>query len=207
MISPLATNPYVLFAKKNMQAQNMNELIAWLKANPNRASVGTGSASYRLLAAFFQKQTGTQLTLVPYRGLAPAMQDLIAGEIDLSFGTPDQLPLARAQNLKVYAATSEAPLALAPDIPTFRGLGLPTLSFSDWWGLFAPKGTPRDIIGRLNAAAVAALSDPFVRSRIVELGFDVFPREQQTPNALGALQKAEAEKWWPIIRELGIKAE
>jgi tripartite-type tricarboxylate transporter receptor subunit TctC len=206
-ISPLATNPYVLFAKKNMQARDLNELIAWLKANPNRASVGTGSASYRLLAAFFQKQTGTQLTLVPYRGLAPAMQDLIAGEIDLSFGTPDQLPLARALNLKVYAATSEAPLALAPDIPTFRELGLPTLSFSDWWGLFAPKGTPRDIIGKLNAAAVAALSDPAVRSRIVELGFDVFPREQQTPNALGALQKAEAEKWWPIIRELGIKAE
>jgi tripartite-type tricarboxylate transporter receptor subunit TctC len=206
-ISPLATNPYLLFARKTMLAGDLRELLAWLRANANRASVGTGSAAYRLLAAFFQKQTGTQFTVVPYRGLAPAMQDLMAGQIDLTFGTPDQLPLVRAERIKAYAATSDVRLALAPDTPTFRELGLPALSFPDWWGLFAPRGAPSDVIGKLNAAAAEALADPAVRARIVELGFDVFPREERTPEALRALVKTNANKWWPIIKELGIKAE
>jgi tripartite-type tricarboxylate transporter receptor subunit TctC len=135
------------------------------------------------------------------------MQDLIAGQIDLSFGTTDQLPLARAGSIKAYGVTSDARLALAPDIPTFVEMGLPALSFSGWYGLFAPKGTPREIIGKLNAAAVDALADPSVRSRLVDLGLEVFARERQTPEALAALQKADAEKWWPLIKELGIKAE
>ena len=135
------------------------------------------------------------------------MQDLVAGQIDLFFGTPDQLPLVRAGSIKAYAVTSDTRLALAPDIPTFAEMGLPALSYSAWFGLFAPKGTPKDIIGKLNAAAVEALADPAVRSRLVDLGLEIFPREQQTPEALGALVKADAEKWWPIIKELGIKAE
>jgi tripartite-type tricarboxylate transporter receptor subunit TctC len=137
------------------------------------------------------------------------MQDLVAGQIDLCFYSPEQLPLTlmRAGSIKAYAVTSDTRLALAPDIPTFGEMGLPRLSFSAWFGLFAPRGTPRDIIGKVNAAAVEALADPTVRSRLVELGFEVFPRERHTPEALASLQKADAQKWWPIIKELGLKAE
>ena len=135
------------------------------------------------------------------------MLDLIAGQIDLSFNPPDQLPLMRAGSIKAYAVTGNSRMALAPDIPTFRELGLPSISFSEWFGLFVPMGTSRDVIAKLNAAAVEALADPTIQSRLVELGLEIFPRQEQTPEALGALQKADAEKWWPIIKELGIKAE
>jgi tripartite-type tricarboxylate transporter receptor subunit TctC len=206
-ISPLVGSSLVLFARKTMPAKNLNELIAWLKANPNKASAAVTAVPPRLVAAFFQKETGTQLTLVPYRGNAPAVQDLAAGQIDLWFGGPDQLPLMRAGSIKAYAVTSDKRLAVASDIPTFAEMGLPTLSFSNWSGLFAPKGTPKDTIERLNGAAVEALADAAVRSRLAELGYQAFPRDQQTPEALGALVKADAEKWWPIIKELGIKAQ
>jgi tripartite-type tricarboxylate transporter receptor subunit TctC len=207
-ISPLATTPLVLFARKTMPATNLNELIGWLKANPNsKASAGIASVERRLVAAFFQKETGTNFALVPYRGTAPAMQDLVAGQIDLLIDTPIQLPLVRAGSIKAYAVTSDTRLALAPDIPTFAEMGLPTLSYSQWFGLFAPKGTPTEVIGKLQVAAVEALANPAARSRLIELGLEVFPREQQTPEALGALVKAGAEKWWPIIKESGIKAE
>jgi len=206
-IAPLATTPAVLLARKTMSPIDLNELISWLKANPNKASVGIIVASIHLITAFFQKETGTQLTLVPYRGVAPAVQDLAAGQIDLLFASPDTLPLVRAGNIKAYAVTSDARLALAPDIPTFAEMGLPAVSYSGWYALFAPRGTPRDIIGKLNAAAVEALADPAVRSRLIELGLEIFPRDQQTPEALGALVRADAAKWWPIIKESGIKAE
>jgi tripartite-type tricarboxylate transporter receptor subunit TctC len=206
-ISPLVTVSNVLFAKKAMPAKNLNELVAWLKANPNKASAGVTSVGPRLVAAFFQKETGTQITPVPYRGNAPAAQDLAAGQIDLWFGAPEQLPLVRAGSIKAYAVTSDARMAVAPDIPTFGEMGLPALSFSQWVGLFAPKGTPRDIIGKLNAAVIEALADPVVRSRLAAFGLEVFPREQQTPEALGGMVKSGVEKWWPIIKELGIKAE
>jgi tripartite-type tricarboxylate transporter receptor subunit TctC len=204
-ISPLGAFPYVLYARKTMPANDLRELIAWLKANPNKASAGVPSGGLHLVTAFFEKQTGTQFTLVPYRG-NPA-QDLVAGHIDLGFNTPDQLPLVRAGSVKVYAVTSDTRNVMAPDIPTFGEMGLPALSFSAWTGLFAPKGTPQDIIGKLNTAAVEALADPAVRSRLIDLGLEIFPREQQRPEALGAMVKADAEKWWPIIRELGIRAE
>jgi len=159
------------------------------------------------LAAFFQKKTATQFTFVPYRGGAPAIQDLVAGQIDLLLMAPDALPLVRAGGIKAYAVTSDTRLALAADIPTFGEMGLPSLSYLAWWGLFAPKGTPRDIIRTLNAAAVEALADEAVQSRLVDLGVDIFPRHRQTPEALGALVKADAEKWWPLIKEFGIRAE
>jgi len=204
-ISLLVASPNVLFASKAVPAKDLKELIAWLKANPNKASAGVTAVGYCLLAAFFQKETGTQFALVPYRGVPPAVQDLAAGQIDLWFGTADQLPLVRAGSIKAYALASDARMAVAPDIPTFGEMGLPTVSFSAWVGLFAPKGTPKEIIGKLNAAAVEALADPAVRSRLVELGYEIFPRELQTPEALGV--KADAEKWWPIIKKLGIKPE
>jgi tripartite-type tricarboxylate transporter receptor subunit TctC len=185
----------------------LGELITWLKANPNGASAGVQTVGFRLLMAFFQKVVGTKFTLVPYRGSAPAMQDLMAGHIDLAFGGGDSLPLMQAGNIKAYAVANNMRVAIAPDIPTFAEMGLPSLSYSAWYGLFAPKGTPKQIIDRLNAAAVEALADPAVRTRLADLGMEVFPRGRQTPEALGALQKADAAKWWPLIKEFGIKAE
>jgi tripartite-type tricarboxylate transporter receptor subunit TctC len=204
-VSPLAATPVFLFARKTLPANSLSELIAWVKANP--ASAGIQTVGSRLLMAFFQKEIGTQFTLVPYRGNAPAMQDLMAGHIDLAFAGGDSLPLMQAGNVKAYAVASDTRVANAPDIPTFAEMGLPTLSYSEWFGLFAPKGTPKDIISRLNAAAVEALADPAVRSRIVEVGYDIFPRVQQTPEALTALVKGDTEKWSPLIKEFGIKAE
>jgi len=205
-ISPLSTNPNLLYAKKTVPARDLTELIAWLKSNP-KVSAGTTSVAGRLVIAVFQRETGTRLAVVPYRGTAAVFQDLMGGQIDITFLPMDGLPLVRAGSLKAYAAASKTRLTGAPDIPTFAELGFPKIWWLGWNGLFAPKGTPKDIIGKLNAAAVQALADPAVRSRLADLGQEVFPPEQQTPEALGALVKADAEKWWPIIRELGIKAE
>jgi tripartite-type tricarboxylate transporter receptor subunit TctC len=200
--------PYVMLARRTMPARNLPELIAWLKANPNKASAGIQNSGVRMLMALFRQQTGTQFALVPYRGGGPAMQDLLAGQIDLLMAVPAiGLPLLGAGSIKAYAVTGEVRLASASDIPTFVEMGLPGLSFSEWGGLFAPKGTPKDIIGKLNSASVEALADPAVRSRIAAAEVEIFPREKQTPEALAALQKSDAERWWPIIKELGIRAE
>jgi tripartite-type tricarboxylate transporter receptor subunit TctC len=200
MISLLFTSPVALFSRKTMPAKDLNELIAWLKANPNKASAGSAASSFRLINALFQKETGTQFTLVPYRGGAPAMQDLVGGQIDLLFMNLDVLPLVRAGSIKAYAVATDTRSALAPDIPTFGEMGLP-LSFSGfgWQGLFAPKGTPKEIIDRLNAAVVQGLADPAMPARLAKIGYEIFPREQQTPEALGAFQKAQIEKWWPFV--------
>jgi tripartite-type tricarboxylate transporter receptor subunit TctC len=168
---------------------------------------GDGLQRHRCNLENNESRDGGAVTLVPYRGAAPEIQDLLAGQIDLFFDTPAQLSLVRAGSVKAYAVTSGTRLVLAPDIPTFAEMGLPALSFATWLGLFAPKGTPKDIIGRLNGATAEALADPAVRSRLADFGYQTVPREQQTPEALGALAKADAEKWWPIIKELGIKAE
>jgi tripartite-type tricarboxylate transporter receptor subunit TctC len=206
-ISPLAAVPVFLVGRKTMPAKDLNQLIAWLKTNPNKASAGIAVLAYRLLFEFFEKETGTQFTLVPYRGAAPAMQDLLAGQIDFLFDTPVSLPLVRSGSIKGYAVTSDTRSPLAPDIPTFVEMGLRALSFSTWVACFAPKGTPTDIMGKLNATIVEALAEPLVRSKLADFGYEVFPRERQTPEALGSLVKADADKWWPIIKELGIKAQ
>jgi tripartite-type tricarboxylate transporter receptor subunit TctC len=207
-ILPLVTNPALLLAKKAMPANDLKGLIAWLKASPGKATMGIYTIGLRIMIEAFQKDTATRLTLVPYRGEAPAIQDLLAGQIDMLIDTPLQLPLVRAASIKAYAVTSETRLALAPDIPTFGEMGLPALfSLTSWFGLFAPSGTPKDIIGKLNGAAVEALADPAVRSRFADFGMEIFPREKQTPEALGALVKADAEQWLPLIKEFGIKAE
>jgi tripartite-type tricarboxylate transporter receptor subunit TctC len=204
-VSPLGATAAIFYARKTLPAKDLRELIDWLRANPNKASAGIAIASYHLLTAFFQKETATQFTFVPYR--SGAMQDLLAGRIDLLFSPPDALPLVRAGSIKAYAVASDTRFALAPDIPTFGEMGLPTVSYSAWFGLFAPKGTPKDIVSTLNAAVVEALADPLVQSRLADLGVEIFPRDQQTPEALGARVKADAEKWWPLIKEFGIKAE
>jgi tripartite-type tricarboxylate transporter receptor subunit TctC len=206
-ISPLASTPLVLFASSLVPARDLSELITWLNANPGKASAGIASIERRLVAALFQRETGTQFALVPYRGTAPAMQDLLAGQIDLLIDTAIQLPLVRAGSIKAYAVTSDTRMPLAPDIPSFSDSGFRTLSYSQWFGLFAPRGTPRDIIEKLNLATTDALADPAVRNRFDELGFEIFPRDQQTAGKLREMVEADAKKWWPIIRELRIKAE
>jgi tripartite-type tricarboxylate transporter receptor subunit TctC len=207
-IAPLATGPLALVARKTMPAVDLRELIAWLMERPNQASAGMNTLGFRLVAARFQKQTGTQFTIVPYRAVVTLIGDLLAGQIDLVFGTlMTHLPLLRAGSEKIYAVTGERRSPLVPDIPTFAEMGLSAVTYTNWYALFAPKGTPKDIVGKLNQAAVAALADSAVRSRLDELGYDAFPREQQTPEALAALQKGDAEKWWPIIKEFGIRAE
>jgi tripartite-type tricarboxylate transporter receptor subunit TctC len=206
-IAAIGTAPFVLFASKAVPANELRGLIDWLKANPSKASAGIALGSIQLMNYVFQKETATSFALVPYRGNAPAMQDLLAGQIDLLFDGIAQLPLLRAGNVKAYAVTTETRFPTAPDIPTFRELGLPGLSFSSWVALFAPKGAPQDIVSKLNAAVREALTDPAVISRLLDLGVETFPREQQTPEALETMRKADAEKWWPIIKEAGIKAE
>jgi len=200
---------FILVAKKALPANNLKELIAWLKANPDRASLGTSGVGSQphLAGILFQKLTGTTFQHVPYRGSGPAIQDLIAGQIDLVFGDPSVVPAVQAGSVKAIAVAAKHRLPAVPDIPTAEESGLAGFSFSNWAGIFAPKGTPKDIIGKLNGAVASTLAEPNVRQRLVELGVEIPSREQQMPEAFAALQKAEIEKWWPIIKAAGIKAE
>jgi tripartite-type tricarboxylate transporter receptor subunit TctC len=209
-ISLFRSAPYLILSRSTIPANDVQGLVAWLKANPNNASAGSNGAGspQQVSGLLFQNLTGTRFPFVPYRGSGPAMQDLVAGQIDLMFESPtNALPNARAGRIKAYAVMAKNRLAAAPDIPTADEAGLPGLYFSYWGGLWAPKGTPKDIIAKLDAAIVDALADPSVRSRLTALGLEIFPREQQTPEALAALQKAEIEKWWPIIKAANIKGE
>jgi tripartite-type tricarboxylate transporter receptor subunit TctC len=209
-IALLADAPLLILGKKALAANDLKELIAWLKANPDRASMGTTGAGGpgHLLGLLLQKETGTRFGLVPYRGANPAVQDLVAGQIDMMIANPaTSLPHVRAAKIKAFAVTSGNRMAIAPEIPSVDEAGLPGFYFSLWAALFAPRGTPKTIIGRLNAAAVSTLEDPATRQKLVDQGFVIPPREQQTPEALGAYQKAEIEKWWPVIKAAGIKVE
>ena len=209
-IALLASNPQLIISKNALPANDLPGLIAWLKANPDKASAGTagpGSVSH-VSGVFFQRETGTRFQFVPYRGVNLAQQDLIGGQLDLLFDqAPSALPSVRAGKIKAYAVTAKTRLSSAPNIPTVAEAGVPQLGMSIWSALWAPKGTPQDVIAKLNAAAADAMADPVVRDRLGDLGLDIPPREQQTPEALGALHKAEIEKWWPIIRSANIKLE
>jgi tripartite-type tricarboxylate transporter receptor subunit TctC len=209
-VALLANTPHLVVAKKTMPANDLNGFIAWLKANPDKATAGTAGVGTppHIGAVFFQKATATHFAMVPYRGAGPAMQDLVAGQIDMLIDTPiTVLPQMRAGAIKAYAVAAKSRLAAAPEIPTTEEAGLPGFYFSNWFAFFVPKGTPKPIIDQLNAATVEALADPNVRARVIELGQDSFPRDQQTPAALAKLQKADIETWWPIIKAAGIKGE
>lgn len=209
-VSLVATTPLLIVAKKAMPAQSMTELIEWLKANPDKALMGipgVGGASH-LAGVFFQKETGTRFQFVPYRGLGPAMQDLVGGQIDMMTDfAANTLPQVRAGTVKAYAVTDKKRLETAADIPTVDEAGLPGFYMSAWQAIFAPKGTPRAIIVRLNAAVTDALADPIFHQRLANLQWEIPLREQRTPEALGILQKAEIDKWWPIIKAGNIRAE
>jgi tripartite-type tricarboxylate transporter receptor subunit TctC len=209
-ISLISTNSYLIVAKNAVPAKDLRGLIDWLKANPDQATEGTAGAGspQHVSGVFFQKATGTRFQFVPYRGAAPAMADLLAGHIDMIIDDPtSSLPQVRAGRIRAFAVTSKTRLAAAPDIPTVDEAGLPGFYFSRWHALWAPKGTPNDAVEKLNGALVAALADPGVRTKLADLGQDIFPREQQTPQALGAYHKAEIDKWWPIIKAAGIRME
>jgi tripartite-type tricarboxylate transporter receptor subunit TctC len=209
-VAPLSTTSLLLLARRTMPADDLNGLIAWLKSNPDKTSMGIGTVAglAYIAGVFFQKQTGTRFGLVPYRGGAPALQDVVAGQIDLAILDPTtSLTQVRAGLVKAYAVLAKVRLAAAPDILTVDEAGLPGFYASMWHGLWVPKGTPKAIIAKLNAAVVAALADPGLRARLADLGQEIFPPNQQTPEALATLQKAEIEKWWPIIKAAGIKAE
>jgi tripartite-type tricarboxylate transporter receptor subunit TctC len=207
-VALIATNPEVIVSNTAVPAKDLRELIAWLKPNQGNVSVGMASMSHRVAAVYFQNNTGTRFVFVPYRGAGPAMQDLVARQIDMMFDqAANSLPQLRNKTIKAYAVTAKERLASAPDIPTVDEAGLPGFYIAVWTALWAPAGTPKPVIAKLNAAVVEALGNPAVRARLADLGQDIPPPDQQTPAALGALQKAEIEKWWPIIKAANIRPE
>jgi tripartite-type tricarboxylate transporter receptor subunit TctC len=209
-IALLSSNPHVIVANAALPAKNLRELIGWLKRNPDRASAGTAGAgtTTHLGGILFQQSAGVRFQLVPYRGAAPALQDVMAGQIDLMIDVAsDCLPFLQSGKIKAFAVTASTRLASAPEIPTVDEAGLPGFHMSTWYGLYGPRGLPTDVLAKLNAATVSALTDGTVRRRLADLGLDIAPRDQQTPQALATLQRAEIEKWWPIIKAANIKPE
>jgi tripartite-type tricarboxylate transporter receptor subunit TctC len=206
-IALLASNPQLIVAKKAMPAKDLKESIAWLKANPGKATQGTagvGSPSH-VSGVYFQTASDTTFQFAQYRGAAPAMQDLVGGHVDLMFDQPpNSLPHVRDGNIKAYAVTAKSRLASAPEIPTVDEAGLPGFYISVWSGMWAPKGTPKEVISKLNAAVVDALADKAVQRRLAELGQETAAIDQQTPAALAAFQRAEIEKWWPIVKAMNL---
>jgi tripartite-type tricarboxylate transporter receptor subunit TctC len=209
-IALVSSNPHLIVANAAMPAKNLREFIAWLKLNPGKASAGTAGAgtTTHLGGLLFQQSAAVRFQLVPYRGAAPALQDVMAGQIDLMIDVAsNSLPYRQGGKIKAYAVTASTRLASAPDIPTVDEAGLPGFHMTTWYGLFGPKGMPRDVLAKLNAATLSALADGAVGRRLGDLGLNIPPREQQTPEALATLQRAEIEKWWPIIKAANIKPE
>jgi tripartite-type tricarboxylate transporter receptor subunit TctC len=203
-VALLSSNPYVVVARKGLPAKNLRDLITFLKANPERVTLGTAGAGsgQHVSGIYFQKATDVALQFVPYRaGSSDIMKELVGGHIDLTFDQAiSALSHVRNGEVKAYAVTAGTRLAAAPDIPTIDEAGAPGVYISTWSGLWVAKGTPKDIIRKLTSAAMDALASPPVRQRLEDLGQVIPPREQQTAEALGALHKAEIEKWWPIIK-------
>jgi tripartite-type tricarboxylate transporter receptor subunit TctC len=209
-VALLATTPFLLLAKNTMPPDDLKGFIAWLRANPDKVTQGIAGVGgpEHIGGILLQKEIGTRFGFVPYRGGAPALQDLAAGQIDMAIFDPTTtLAQVRGRLVKAYAVTAATRLSSAPEIPTVDEAGLPGFRISLWHGLWVPKGTPKGIIAKLNAAVVTALADPSLRARLADLGQEIFPPDQQTPEALRTLQKAEIAKWWPIIKAAGIKAE
>src|SRR5213080_682466 len=206
----LPSNPMVIVSKNAVPAKSLPELLDWLKARPTPAAAGTagaGSGSH-VAGLYFENVSGIKLQYVPYRGTAPAMNDLVAGQIDLIVDQiSNSIGQVRAGNIRAYAVTSDKRLDSAPDVPTTDEAGLPGFHMTLWSGLWAPKGTPKTIVAKLNIAAVDALNDPAVRKQLENLGLQMPSKDQLAPEALGAWQKAEMAKWWPMIKAANVNVE
>ncbi len=209
-VALVATQPFLIDARKTLPANNLKELVAWLKANGDKTTMGTsgvGSPSH-VAGVLMQNMVGVKWQMVSYRSAGLATQDLLAGITDIQLDTPAvSLPHVKSGDLKAYAVTAKERIAVAPDIPTTDEAGLPGYYFSFWHAMWAPKGTPKPVIAKLNAAIRAGLTDPDTRKKLLDLAQVIYPPEQQTPEALHEFQKAEVDKWWPIIKAAGIKAQ
>ncbi len=209
-VAMIATNPQVVVSKNAVPAKNLKELIAWIRANQDKMLVGTGgvAASSHMGAIYFQSLIGAKFHFVNYRGGAPALQALLGGEVDIYVTQVSTVAAQiKAGKIRAYAVTAKTRQPAVPDVPTVDEAGLPGFHTAIWHGLWLPKGTPRDVVMKLNAAVVEALADPALRARFDSLGQEIPPRDQQTPEALFAHHKAEIEKWWPMIKAAGLKAE
>jgi tripartite-type tricarboxylate transporter receptor subunit TctC len=196
-VSLIGSTPWLIVAKNAMPANDLKGFIAWLKANPDVASTGTSGVGTpgHVGGVLFQAATGTHFQFVPYRSGGLVVQDLLGGQIDMAIVDPvSSLPQVRAGKIKAYAVMAKGRLEAAPEIPTVDEVGLPELHLAPWHGIWVPMGTPGNIVSRLNAAVVSALANATVRQRIADQGMEIGPREQQTPEALGAFHKAEIEK-------------
>jgi tripartite-type tricarboxylate transporter receptor subunit TctC len=207
-IGLVSNNPQLMVSKNDLPANTLGELVTWMKANPGKINFVNQNAAANVSGVLFENLTKQKVQFIPYRGAGPAMTDLISGTVDLLVVQGAvALPQVRAGKIKALANLSAQRSASMADIPTADETGVPGLYMSGWFGFWAPKGTPKEIIGKLNAATLEALADPAIQKRFSELGLDVAPREQQTPEGLAAFQKAEIAKWWPIIKEAGIGAQ
>jgi tripartite-type tricarboxylate transporter receptor subunit TctC len=204
-IALISNNPQLMVAKKDLPADNLKDLVAWMTANPGKINFVNQNAAANVTGVLFENLTKQKVQFIPYRGAGPAMTDLVSGTVDLLVVQGAvALPQIRGGKIKALANLSPQRSASMPDIPTADETGVPGLYMSGWFGFFAPKGTPKDVIAKLNAATVEALADPAIQKRFTELGLDVAPRAQQTPEGLAAFQKVEIDKWWPIIKAAGI---
>jgi tripartite-type tricarboxylate transporter receptor subunit TctC len=209
-VSLLPSAPQIIVSPNSVPAGNLKELVDWIKADPSKVNYGTsgfGSPSH-VSGVLLQNVTGAKFQLVPYRGAALVMADMMAGTIQLSmFPVTVALPQVRADRVRSYAITASKRSSAAPEIPTVDEAGLPGFHVSLWWGLWMPKGTSQEIIAKLNTAVVNALADPATQKRFADQGLDIPPRAQQTPEALATYQKAEIEKWWPIVKAANIRGQ
>jgi tripartite-type tricarboxylate transporter receptor subunit TctC len=209
-VAMIGANPMLIVGKAAVPATNLKELIAWIRASREGVNVGTagpGSGTH-ISGVYFQNVIGVSLQFVPYKGSGPAMQDLIGGQIDMMVDQmSNSLPQVRGGKIKAYAITAKARSGAAPDIPTVDEAGLPGFYISIWYGTWVPRGTPKEAVAKLNAAVADALADATVRQRLADLGLEIVPAAQQTPEALGAHHKAEIEKWWPIIKAAGVRID
>jgi tripartite-type tricarboxylate transporter receptor subunit TctC len=206
----IATQPFFIVARKKMPANTLKELLAYLRENGDKMNVGNsgiGSPSH-VSAILFEKAAGVKLTMVPYRGAGDSTTALLAGQIDVMLNTPAlSVAQMKAGQIKVYAVTAKNRIAMAPDVPTTDEAGLPGFYFTFWHALWAPKGTPKEIVAKLNGALRNALANPSTRKKLIDLAQEIFPDDEQSPEALRKFQQAEIDKWWPIIKEAGIKAQ
>src|SRR5471032_803152 len=207
-IGLITVNPQLMVARKDLPANDLKELVAWMKANPGKINFVNQNAAGNVSGVLFEQLTGQKVQLIPYRGAGPAMTDLISGHVDLLV-VQGAIALGQVRGGKIKAIANLSPQRSAsiPDIPTSDESGVPGLYMAGWFGFWAPKGTPKEIVAKLNAAMTEALADPAVVARFTDLGLDVAPRPQQTPEGLAAFQQAEIDKWWPIIKAAGIGAQ